>query len=120
MAILLRSIKKSRKINPQRFPPSLTPIIIESMELSQQSNHYYNPSIGKLINLWQFHRYQKSDIKPPADKDIQSLIAQKPRMSNLSINSDNQLISSNPAVSLNFGAFAKGYAIALALKNYKH
>ena len=86
------------------------------MELSQQSNHYYNPSIGKLINLWQFHRYQESDIPPPDDKDIQSLIAQKPRMSNLSINSDNQLISSNPAVSLNFGAFAKGYAIVLALK----
>ena len=86
------------------------------MELSQQSNHYYNPSIGNLINLWQFHRYQESDIKPPADKDIQSLLVQKPRMSDLSIDSDHQLISSNPAVSLNFGAFAKGYAIALALK----
>ncbi len=108
--------KKIAENKPANIPPGLAPIIMESMELSQQSNHYYNPSIGKLINLWQFHRYQDSDIEPPADKDIQPLIAQKPRMSNLSINSDNQLISSNPAVSLNFGAFAKGYAIALALK----
>ncbi len=48
------------------------------------------------------------------------MIAQKPRMSDLSISQSsthkNQLISTNSAVSLNFGAFAKGYGIALEIK----
>lgn len=69
-----------------------------------------------MINLWQFHRYQETDIQPPTDTDIQALVAQNPRMSDISINNENQLISSNPVVSLNFGAFAKGYAIALEMK----
>ncbi len=111
--------KKIAARKPASIPVSLIPIIKESIALSQQSNDYYNPAIGKLINLWQFHRYQETDVKPPSDKEIQTLVAKNPRMSNLSISSNNQLISNNPAVSLNFGAFAKGYAISLEIKKLK-
>lgn len=113
----LANINKSiAEKKPATIPASLLPIIKESIVLSQQSNHYYNPSIGKLINLWQFHRYKEIDIQPPSDKKIQALLEQNPLMSDLSINDDNQLTSVNSAVSLNFGAFAKGYAIALEMK----
>ncbi len=94
----------------------LIPLIRTSMELSQQSENYYNPAIGKLINLWQFHKYQDEDIQPPDDRLIQALIKQNPQMSDLSLDDKNQLTNSNPVVSLNFGAFAKGYAIALEIK----
>jgi thiamine biosynthesis lipoprotein len=97
----------------------LIPLIKQSMVLSQQSNNYYNPSIGQLINLWQFHKYQDSDIQPPDIKIIQALINKKPQMSDLSFNQENQLINSNPTVSLNFGAFAKGYAIGLEIEQLK-
>ena len=109
--------KKIAESKPVDIPLHLIPIIKESISLSQQSNHYYNPSIGKLINLWQFHRYQETNIAPPEKNKILALVNQNPNMSDLSISSDNQLTSSNSAVSLNFGAFAKGYAIALEIKN---
>jgi FAD:protein FMN transferase len=97
-------------------PEHLLPIIKTSISLSEQSDSYFNPAIGQLINLWQFHRYQEEDIRPPDDALIQALVKKNPRMSDLSINQNEQLLSSNPAVSLNFGAFAKGYAIALEIE----
>ena len=100
-------------------PPHLIPIIKSSMTLSEHSDNFYNPAIGKLINLWQFHRSQEADIKPPEDRLIQALVKQNPKMSDLSFNSQNQLINTNPAVSLTFGAFAKGYAIALEIEQLK-
>lgn len=100
-------------------PEHLLPIIKRSMTLSQQSDNFYNPAIGQLINLWQFHRYQEADIKPPDDQAIQRLVRQKPQMSDLHFNAGNQLSNSNPAVSLNFGAFAKGYAVSLEIEHLK-
>ena len=101
------------------IPAHLVPIIKTSILLSEQSNTYFNPAIGKLINLWQFHKYQETDIKPPDDKHIQALLRKNPQMNNLSIDRKNLLSSTNPAVALNFGAFAKGYAIALEIEQLK-
>ncbi len=101
-------------------PTHLIPIIKTSMLLSEQSNYYYNPTIGNLINLWQFHKYQDDDIQPPQSSAIKTLLEKNPQMSDLSFNSDNQLVNTNPAVSLNFGAFAKGYAIALEIEKLKN
>ena len=97
------------------LPEHLVPLIKASIELSEQSEHFYNPTIGKLINLWQFHNYQDKDIQPPADSQIQRLIKADPQMSDLSLDSQNRLINNNPVVSLNFGAYAKGYAIKLEI-----
>jgi thiamine biosynthesis lipoprotein len=107
--------KLSNSIATQ-VPTHLVPLIRTSMELSRQSQHYYNPTIGQLINLWQFHKYQEDNIQPPDDKTIQTLVKNNPRLTDLQINEQNQLISRNPAASLNFGAFAKGYAIELGIK----
>ncbi len=101
------------------IPTHLIPIIRTSMLLSKKSNHYYNPAIGKLINLWQFHKYQDADIQPPEDRLIQTLVKRNPQMSDLSFNQQDQLMNTNPAVVLNFGAFAKGYAIALEIIQLK-
>ncbi len=101
------------------IPPQLTPIIEKSISLSRHSNNYFNPAIGNLINLWQFHKHQETGIRPPEEKQIQALLRKKPLMSDLSINRKNQLLSRNPAVALNFGAFAKGYAIALQIEGLK-
>ena len=100
-------------------PSHLIPVLKRSILLSEKSNHYYNPAIGQLINLWQFHQHKNVDIKPPDATQIQALLEKKPKMSDLSFNQQNQLISNNPAVSLNFGAFAKGYAIALEIEKLK-
>ena len=101
------------------IPEHLIPILKTSITLSEQSENFYNPAIGQLINLWRFHRYQDKDIQPPDNHQIQALIDQNPQMSDLSIDSHNRLHSTNTALSLNFGAFAKGYAIELEIKRLK-
>lgn len=101
------------------LPDHLVPLIKTSMQLSELTSNFYNPTIGNLINLWQFHRYQEKNIKPPDSELIQQLVKKNPKMADLQFDQQNRLISKNPAVSLNFGAFAKGYAIRLSIEQLK-
>lgn len=119
LAQLNKKIEQNPENNPITLPTHLIPMLKTSIELSDKSEHYYNPAIGKLINLWQFHRYQDEDIRPPEASQIQALVKKNPRLTDLEINDKNQLTSRNPAISLNFGAFAKGYAIALEIDQLK-
>jgi len=116
---LARLNRQLESLTPAVIPDHLKPLIETSMTLSQQSDHYYNPTIGKLINLWQFHRYQEDDIRPPSAQKIQALVEQQPRMSDLGFDDQDRLINTNPAISLNFGAYAKGYAIALEIEKLR-
>jgi FAD:protein FMN transferase len=100
---------------PISAPQTVLPMIIASKELFEKSNGLFNPAIGNLINLWQMHRHDESDISPPDAADIRRLVTQDPDMSDIRI--DGTLIESrNPGVQLSLGAFAKGYAIDLAME----
>lgn len=98
--------------------PSIMPLIERSIELAEQTDNLFNPAIGELINLWQFHKHEEPDIAPPAAADIEALVARQPLMSDLQIDGI-KMLSHNPTVSLNFGAFAKGYAIDLQIQLLK-
>jgi len=95
-------------------PDSVLPMITASMMLFEQSEGLFNPAIGNLINLWQMHLHEDPDIRPPDAQDIARVLRQNPRMSDIQIDGS-VLHSSNPDVQLSLGAFAKGYAIDLAL-----
>lgn len=90
-------------------------LISKGMELSQRSNNLFNPAVGKLIGLWGFHSDEWSGNHPPADADLQPLLNGKPQMSDLILEGD-QLRSTNPAVELDIGAYAKGYAVDIAIE----
>ena len=90
-------------------------LISKGIELSQRSNTLFNPAIGKLITLWGFHSDDWSSNQPPASSDIQALLKQKPQMSDLVL-VGNQLRSSNSGVELDLGAYAKGYAVDIAIE----
>lgn len=111
--------KLKRLDSATRVPPHLLPIIERSLELSEISEGLFNPAIGELINLWQFHRYREDDIRPPDAAAIAVLLRQKPGMDDLTLTDGGQIRNSNPALSLNFGAFAKGYAIGQSMKRLK-
>lgn len=98
--------------------PSILPLIEQSKVLSEQSHGMFNPAIGKLIRLWQFHKHDDPEIKPPEKKLIAELVEQQPSMNDLQLQGI-RLHSNNPATELNFGAFAKGYAIDLSME-YLH
>ena len=106
------SIEAGEKVS---VPPSVLPLITSSQVLYAQSDGLFNPAIGRLINLWQMHRHDEPDISPPESDRINHLVQKNPKMDDIRIDGT-WLESSNPAVQLSLGAFAKGYAIDLALQ----
>lgn len=93
-------------------------LVTQSVDLYRLTEGLYNPAMGKLINLWQFHRYQEDGIAPPDDALIQALLVSAPSMQDLQLE-QGTIRSDNPDVLLNFGAYAKGYAIGLGLQTLK-
>lgn len=94
--------------------PSLIPIIEQSTVLSRQSEGLFDPAIGGLLNLWGFQSDGRPNGPPPEREAIAAWVEANPRMDDLTLQGDT-LRSANPAVQLDFGAFAKGYAVDLAI-----
>lgn len=93
----------------------LLPLITQSQDLARQSGDLFNPAIGGLITLWGFHSDEPPGGAPPSAEAIADKVNLSPRMADLTI--DAGLVSSrNPAVSIDLGAYAKGYALNLAVK----
>ena len=92
----------------------LRAMIQSAASISAKSQGLFNPVIGNLINLWQFHRHEEPDIKPPEAEAIQRLVMQHPAATDIVINGDS-IASKNRAAQFSLGAFAKGYAIDIAL-----
>lgn len=95
--------------------PSVLPLITLSLPLAEQTGNLYNPAIGKLIKLWQFHRHDEPDIQPPDPERIATLVSADPKLLDLNLQGS-ELRCDNPQVELNFGAFAKGYAVDMAMR----
>jgi len=89
--------------------PEIAALIRQSQDLAAKSGDLFNPAIGKLVGLWSFHR-DKPGGPVPGAQDIARLVAANPRMSDLSIRGD-EVTSSNIAVQVDFGGYAKGYAL---------
>jgi len=84
-------------------------IIEDSTRLSERSAGLFNPAIGSLVALWSFHRDQPGGPLPdPAE--IARIVGAHPRMADLTVRGIT-VSSSNRAVRLDFGGYAKGYAL---------
>jgi thiamine biosynthesis lipoprotein len=112
--------------------PELATLLQDAAQLSAQSQGLFNPAIGGLIQLWGF---QADEFKPvqPDEKLIAALVASNPQMSDIVFNPSPSLplsgegvaappltrggregfevSSHNPAVKLDLGGYAKGYAL---------
>ncbi len=102
----------------QKASPFLLPLITRSQALYRQSEGLFNPAIGKLIALWGFHSDELPSGPPPPPEAIAALVRQAPGMDDLEISGD-RVRSRNPAVSLDFGGFAKGYALGIAIRRLR-
>jgi len=98
--------------------PQLLSLLKESKILHIQSNGLFNPAIGQLIELWGFHRNELSSMTPPTTDQITALTTLAPTMKDIIIQG-NFVHSRNRAVQLDFGAFAKGYAVDLAVEKLR-
>jgi len=95
--------------------PALKDIIVTSAELSEQSEGLFNPAIGQLIKLWQFNKDELPAGPPPSEAQIKNWLTQQASMTDLEVG-ELSLKTNNPAVILDFGAFAKGYAVDKAIE----
>ena len=84
-------------------------ILKDATLISKQSHGMFNPAIGGLVGLWGFHADEFKPVQPQ-DQDIAKWVAANPQMSDLSIVRD-RVESKNPAVQLDLGGYAKGYAL---------
>ena len=98
-------------------PPEVTAMLKEAAELSTQSGGLFNPAIGGLVKLWGFQADEFKAVLPD-DKEITKLVAAKPQMSDLVFSLPSSpagktewVSSRNPAVQLDLGGYAKGYAL---------
>jgi thiamine biosynthesis lipoprotein len=96
------------------LPPSTLPLFDGSYALSAQSHFLFNPAIGGLIRLWGFDDAIRPNQKPPPAEEIKALVKANPRLGDVEIKGL-RMRSNNPAVLLDFGAFAKGLAVDLAI-----
>lgn len=100
--------------SPVKVTPELSKMLIQASELSRQSGGLFNPALGHLIQAWGFQRDEFTPVKM-GDADVQKWVKARPAMSDLVIK--NQMVhSKNPAVKLDLGGYAKGYALDQASK----
>ncbi len=98
--------------------PSVRPLIVKSSRLARQSDNLFNPAIGKLVELWSFNDASKLRTTPPAREAILKLVRRNPVMADLELKGI-LIRSRNPAVMMDFGAFAKGYGIGAAIRTLR-
>jgi thiamine biosynthesis lipoprotein len=84
-------------------------LIRRAQQLAARSDDLFNPAIGALVALWSFHRDRPGGPVPDA-LQIRRLVAANPRMADLAVRGDG-VRSANPVVQLDFGGYAKGYAL---------
>ncbi|MDA8129431.1 MAG: FAD:protein FMN transferase [Betaproteobacteria bacterium] len=100
-----------------RVAPELAAMLRDAQADSAASNDLFDPAIGKLIALWGFQADAPSG-KVPAAADVARLVKAAPRMRDLHIEHDT-VWSDNPAVQLDLGGYAKGYALDEAVRILK-
>ena len=98
--------------------PSVISIIKRAKQLAQQSENRFNPAMGELIKLWGFASDKLPEGPPPRKEDIQALLDKKPSMNDLQMTGV-EMQSAKPAVRLDLGGFAKGYAVDLVIKHLR-
>ena len=81
----------------------------DAARLSALSQGLFNPAIGGLVELWGIHA-DEFKAALPDEKLVAQWVASNPQMSDIAITTD-LVSSSNKAVQLDLGGYAKGYAL---------
>lgn len=94
---------------PVPVAEDLAALLRDAAAWSRRSGGLFNPAIGNLVRLWGFHADEYTARLPP-EAEIQRLVAAAPGMDDL-VFADGRVASRNPALRLDLGGYAKGYAL---------
>jgi len=98
--------------------PSMVPVIKRSQELARKSHQLFNPAIGHLMKLWGYHDEFPPEGPPPNDADIKAELLRKPNLESITIQGI-RITNTNPAVKLDLGGIAKGYALDFVIEHLR-
>ncbi|MGB4985451.1 MAG: FAD:protein FMN transferase, partial [Erysipelotrichaceae bacterium] len=116
----LKTINDNAGIQPIKVDQPLIDIITLSKEYYETSNHYFDISIGNMLNVW--HQYREKGItnnQMNVDGQIPTLEELQKAQGNSSINDiiinndDKTIYINNKNTKIDLGGIAKGYAIEL-------
>lgn len=97
--------------------PELSFILQDARAYSLQHGELFNPAIGNLIRLWGFHADLPQEAVPD-DEAIARELKAAPSMRDVHVE-NGVAWSDNPAVRIDLGGYAKGYALDEAAKILK-
>jgi thiamine biosynthesis lipoprotein len=94
-------------------------MVRQSQVVEKASGGRFNPAIGALIRLWGFHTSDYPIVgPPPSQEQISAIINLQPSSNDIHIDGL-ELSTDNPAVQLDFGGIAKGYAVDLTIAHLR-
>lgn len=97
------------------IPPDLVFLLERGKRYYTLSDGLFNPAAAKIIGAWGFLSDAPNRArKPPAPATINALLQQHPSMDDILI-AHHHVKCTNPAVQLDLGGYAKGYAIDFLL-----
>lgn len=94
---------------PHEVSDELAAMLRDAQQMATTGDELFDPALGALIALWGFHTDTFVPVRPDPAR-LQALLDARPRMSDLVIEG-NRVSSRNPAVQLDLGGYAKGYAL---------
>ena len=89
-------------------------LLEKAAPLAERSGYRFDPAIGGLVRLWGFHADTPPQGPPPGEAALLDWRQHKPSLADLYWD-EGQVFSRNPALQLDFGAFAKGHALDQAI-----
>lgn len=100
---------------PATADKDIVEMIQRSQIIEERTGGRFNPAIGALISLWGFHTSDYPiEGPPPSQAEIDQILDRQPSSGDIIINGL-ELRTDNPAVQLDFGGIAKGYAVDLTI-----
>lgn len=89
--------------------PELAELLGDAQKIAEAGDELFDPALGRLIALWGFHDDEFEPVMPDPDK-LAAVLSARPRMADLTIDGT-RVSSRNPAVQIDLGGYAKGYAL---------
>ena len=101
---------------PAIADPDIIEMVRRSQSIEKDTGGRFNPAIGALIKLWGFHTSEYPIVgPPPLQEQVSAILELEPSSHDIHIDGL-ELSSDNPAVQLDFGGIAKGYAVDLTIR----